>query len=439
MEAGRDGRKQRPFEQIGHKNFCLFSKKAVLPAMWNLTPSARALALRDRLLGFMDAHIYPNETLYDAQCGHTEQDFWRVPAIMEALKPKAKAAGLWNLFLPPHLSGEGLSNLDYAPLAEIMGRVHWASEAFNCNAPDTGNMELLARYGSEEQKARFLKPMLAGEMKSAFAMTEPEVASSDATNLRTTIIRDGDDYVVNGHKFYITNACDPRLGVFIVLGKTNPDAPSHLQQTQILVEAGTPGIRIARAMPLFGYHDQPHGHADIYFENVRVKASNVILGEGRGFEIAQGRLGPGRIHHCMRIIGVAERLMEKLCARLVSRVAFGKPLADQSLWQDRIADARTEIEMCRLLVLKAAKMMDDVGNKVARSEISQIKVAVPRMGQKLCDMTIQAFGASGVSDDDLLAYTFARLRVMRLGDGPDEVHNRVIAREQLRRYRGQAK
>jgi acyl-CoA dehydrogenase len=403
--------------------------------MMDLTPGPRSLALRDKLQTFMDLHVYPNETLYDEQCGHTEADYWRVPPIIEEVKTKAKEAGLWNLFLTPHVQKDGLSNLDYAPLAEIMGRVHWASEAFNCNAPDTGNMELLARYGSEAQKERFLEPMLDGRMKSAFAMTEPEVASSDATNVRTRIARDGDDYVIDGHKFFITNSHDPRLGLFIVMGKTDTNAPVHLQQTQILVEPDRPGIRIVRAMPVFGYHDQPHGHGDIYFEKVRVPAANVVLGEGRGFEIAQGRLGPGRIHHCMRIIGVAERLMEKLCRRLVSRTAFGETLANQSLWQDRIADARTEIEMCRLLVLKAAKLMDSVGNKVARSEISQIKVAVPRMGQKLCDMVIQAFGAAGVTDDYLLGYTYARLRVMRLGDGPDEVHNRTIAREELRPYR----
>jgi acyl-CoA dehydrogenase len=403
--------------------------------MLDLRPTPRALDLRERLLAFMDAHIYPNETLYDEQCGVEPATLWRVPPIIESIKAKARAAGLWNLFMPPQLAENGLSNLDYAGLAEITGRVHWAPEAFNCNSPDSGNMELLARYGSAAQQEKFLKPMLAGEQKSAFAMTEPEVASSDATNIRTSILRDGDDYIINGHKFYITNALDPRLGVYIVMGKSDTSAPAHLQQTQILVEPNTPGIRVARSMPLFGYHDQPHGHGDVYFENVRVPAANIILGEGRGFEIAQGRLGPGRIHHCMRIIGVAERLIEKFCMRLVSRVAFGKPLAEQSLWQDRLADARTDIEMCRLLVLKAAKLMDTVGNKVARSEISQIKVAVPRMGQKLCDMVIQAYGGAGVSDDALLGYTYARLRVMRLGDGPDEVHNRTIAREELRRYR----
>ena len=343
--------------------------------------------------------------------------------------------GLWTLFLPPQLKEGGLSNIDYAPIAEAMGHVHWASEAFNCNAPDSGNIELLANYADDEQKARFLQPLLDGEIKSAFAMTEPEVASSDATNIRTSIVRDGDDYLINGHKFYITNGLDPRLGVFIVMGKSDPTAPPHLQQTQILVEPGTPGIRIARAMPTLGYLDQPHGHADIWFENVRVPAANVILGEGRGFEIAQGRLGPGRIHHCTRIIGLCERLMEKLCTRLVSRVAFGKPLADQSLWQDRVAEARTEIEMNRLLVLKAAKMIDTVGAKAARSEIAQIKVSVTRMGQKLADTTIQAFGAAGVGDDHLLGFTFARMRVTRLGDGPEEVHNRTIAREELRKYR----
>lgn len=403
--------------------------------MMDLTPSPRAQELLKRVTAFMDAHIYPNENLYFEQQGTHGEDYWRVPEILDETRAKAKAAGLWTLFLPPHLSETGLSNSDYAPIAEAMGRVHWASEAFNCNAPDSGNMELLAKYANDEQKARFLQPLLEGTIKSAFAMTEPEVASSDATNVRTSIVRDGDDYVVNGHKFYITNGFDPRLGVFILMGKSDPGAPAHLQQTQILVEPDRPGIRIARAMSMFGYHDQPHGHADIYFENVRVPAKNVILGEGRGFEIAQGRLGPGRIHHAMRIIGLCERLMEKLCGRLVSRVAFGKALADQSIWQERVAEARTKIEMHRLLVLRTARLIDTVGAKGARSEIAQIKVAVTRMGQELADTTIQAFGAAGIGDDHHLGFTFARMRAMRLGDGPDEVHNRTIAREELKPYR----
>jgi acyl-CoA dehydrogenase len=312
--------------------------------------------------------------------------------------------------------------------------VQWASEVFNCNAPDSGNMDVLSLYGSPEQQEKWLKPMLAGEIKSCFAMTEPAVASSDATNVETRIERDGDHYVINGRKWWITNAYNPRTKIFIVMGKTDPNAPTHLQQTQILVEPSTPGVKLVRSLPIFGYHDRPHGHAEILFENVRVPAENVILGEGRGFEIAQGRLGPGRIHHAMRIIGVSERLLEKLCMRLTTRVAFGKRLSDESVWKERIARARINIEMSRLLVYKTAWWMDEVGVKNARSEISQIKVIVPELAQQLCDVVQQAYGAAGMCDDFGLAYTFARLRVMRIGDGPDEVHNRVIARNELKKY-----
>jgi acyl-CoA dehydrogenase len=395
----------------------------------------RTRELLERIQRFMVLSIYPNEDLYEQQLRTAVPGSWRVPPVFLEIQAMAKAAGLWNLFLPHSEYGPGLSNLEYAPLAEAMGRVHWASEVFNCNAPDSGNMEILARYGTPDQRARYLAPLLEGSTKSAFVMTEPDVASSDATNICTRIEKDGDHYVINGRKWWITNAYDPRLSLMIVMGKTNPAAPRHLQQSQILVEPQTPGIRLVRPLSIFGYLDEPHGHAEVIFENVRVPAENLLLGEGRGFEIAQGRLGPGRIHHCMRIIGVAERLLEKLCKRLISRVAFGKPLADQSIWQERVAEARTEIEMCRLLVYKAAYLMDTIGNKGARSEISQIKVAVPRMGQRLCDVVIQAFGAAGVSNDFGLGYTFARLRVMRIGDGPDEVHNRTIARIELDKFR----
>jgi acyl-CoA dehydrogenase len=316
-----------------------------------------------------------------------------------------------------------------------MGRVHYASEVFNCSAPDTGNMEVLDRYGSEAQKARWLKPLLEGKIRSSYAMTEPKVASSDATNVETRIERDGDHYVINGHKWWITNAYHPNNGVFIVMGKTNPDAPRHLQQSQILIDPATPGITLVRPLPVFGYHDEPKGHAEILFENVRVPAENLILGEGRGFEISQGRLGPGRIHHCMRIMGQCERLLEQTCRRLLNRVAFGKALADQSLWQERIAEARTRINMCRLLTHHAAWLMDTVGNKQARSEIAQIKVAATQIGQAIADMAIQAHGAAGLCDDEGLGFAFARMRMVRIGDGPDEVHNRTIARLELARYR----
>ncbi|BCG04930.1 acyl-CoA dehydrogenase (plasmid) [Paraburkholderia sp. PGU19] len=387
-----------------------------------------------RVQTFLSEHIYPNEALYEEQLGHECDDPWRVPPIMLELQQKAREAGLWNMHIHDPRHGPGLSNLDYAPVAEALGRVHWASEVFNCNAPDSGNMDVLSLFGSPEQQEKWLKPMLAGEIKSCFAMTEPAVASSDATNVETRIERDGDEYVINGRKWWITNAFNPRMKIMIVMGKSDPNAPRHLQQTQVLVEPDTPGVKFVRPLPIFGYYDRPHGHGEILFENVRVPAENVILGEGRGFEIAQGRLGPGRIHHAMRIIGVSERLLEKLCTRLSSRVAFGKRLSDEGVWQERIARARINIEMSRLLVYKTAWLMDKVGVKNARSEISQIKVIVPELAQRLCDVVQQAFGAAGMCDDFGLAYTFARLRVMRIGDGPDEVHNRVIALNELKKY-----
>ena len=397
--------------------------------------SPHAARLAETLQSFMDDHIYPNERLYEQQLHEDAAQPFRVPPILEELKAKAKAEGLWNLFLPHSENGAGLSNVDYAPLAEIMGRVHYASEVFNCSAPDTGNMEVLDRYGSDAQKERWLKPLLEGRIRSSYCMTEPAVASSDATNIETRIERDGDHYVINGRKWWITNAYHPNNGVYIVMGKTDPSAPLHLQQSQILVDPDTPGITRVRALTVFGYHDEPKGHAEIIFDNVRVPAENLILGEGRGFEISQGRLGPGRIHHCMRIIGQCERLLEQTCRRLLSRTAFGKALADQSLWQDRIAEARTNVNMCRLLTQRAAHLMDTVGNKEARSEIAQIKVAATRIGQAIADMAIQAHGAGGLSDDDGLGFAFARMRMIRIGDGPDEVHNRTIARLELAKYR----
>lgn len=393
----------------------------------------RSKALLGRVQDFMDAYVFPNEALYEEQLHADPANPWIVPPILYELQARAKEAGLWTMHMHGH--GLGLTNLEYAPVAELLGHVHWASEVFNCNAPDSGNMDVLSLYGSPEQKERWLKPLLNAEIKSSFVMTEPGVASSDATNVETRIERDGDHYVINGRKWWITNAYNPRTKIFIVMGKTDPSAPRHQQQSQILVEPGTPGITIVRPLPIFGYLDQPHGHAEILFENVRVPAENIILGEGRGFEIAQGRLGPGRIHHCMRIIGVSERLLRLMCERLSTRVAFGKVLADDSVWQERIAQARFNIEMSRLLVLKTAWLMDTVGVKNARSEISQIKVIVPRLAQQLCDIVQQAFGAAGMTDDFGLAYMYARLRVMRIGDGPDEVHNRTIARSELAKYR----
>jgi acyl-CoA dehydrogenase len=398
-------------------------------------PTDRSLALQARVAAFMDEHVYPNEARYEAELHGDPKQRFRQPPVMEELKTIARSLGLWNLFLTNSERGPGLTNLDYAPIAEIMGKVHWASEVFNCSAPDTGNMELLDRFGSEAQCEKYLTPLLQGKIRSAYCMTEPDVASSDATNVRTRIERDGDHYVINGHKWWITNSFNPLLGMFILMGKTDPDQPIHKQQSQIIIDPGTPGITLVRPLSAFGYFDEPKGHAEIIFDNVRVPAENLILGEGRGFEISQGRLGPGRIHHCMRIIGQSERLLEKMCRRLISRVAFGKPLAEESVWQERVAEARTQIEMCRLLTFRAAYLMDTVGNKAARSEIAQIKVAATRMGQSIADLTIQAYGAAGLAPDHGIAYDFARMRMIRLGDGPDEVHNRTIARIELNKYR----
>jgi len=387
-----------------------------------------------RVRAFMDEHVYPNEPVYAAQMAAFGTDRWQVPAIIEELKLKAKAAGLWNLFLPDSEEGAGLSNADYAPLAEEMGRVPWASEVFNCAAPDTGNMEVFVRYGTEEHKQKWLKPLLAGDIRSAFLMTEPAVASADATNIECKIERDGDEYVINGRKWWSSGAGDPRCKVFIVMGKTNPDADVHSQQSMVVVPADAEGITIERFLPVFGYDDAPHGHMEIKLENVRVPASAILLGEGRGFEIAQGRLGPGRIHHCMRTIGAAERALELMVKRLMSREAFGKPIIKHSVWEGRIAQARIEIESCRLLTLKAAWMMDTVGNKVARSEIAMIKVAAPRMALKVIDDAIQAHGGGGVSNDFPLAYSYAGIRTLRMADGPDEVHERTIARLEAKKW-----
>ena len=393
--------------------------------------SPKVKDLQERLNAFMDRFIYPAEAVYAQQMQDFGTNRWQVVPVLEDLKAKAKDAGLWNLFLPESHRGAGLTNLEYAPLCEIMGRVGFASEAFNCSAPDTGNMEVLERYGTEEHKQKWLKPLLNGEIRSAFAMTEPAVASSDATNVECDIRRDGDEYVINGRKWWTSGAMDPRCKIFILMGKTNRDAHKYGQQSMILVEPTMPGVKIERFLPVFVYDDAPHGHAEVSFTNVRVPASNLLLGEGRGFEIAQGRLGPGRIHHCMRSIGAAERALEKMCARLTSRVAFGKTIAEQSIWLERIANARIEIDMCRLLTLKAADMMDKVGNKVAKAEIAMIKVAAPIMACKVIDDAIQAFGAAGVTVDPGLAAMYAGQRTLRIADGPDEVHRQQIARLEL--------
>ena len=394
-----------------------------------------------RVSAFMDEHIFPNLETYQRQ--HAEFDNpWNVPQIVEDLKAKAKEQGLWNMFLPPNAEhdtedyhGAGLTNLEYAPLSELMGRVTWASEIFNCSAPDTGNMEVLHRYGTTEQKEKWLRPLLAGEIRSAFLMTEPQVASSDATNIETRIERDGDEYVINGRKWWSSGAGDPHCKVAIVMGKTDPNAAKHAQQSMILVPLDAPGVELVRMLPVFGYDHAPHGHAEFKLTNVRVPAENLLLGEGRGFEIAQGRLGPGRIHHCMRTIGAAEFALEKMCKRLVSRIAFGKSVSDHSIWEQRVAEARLNIEMTRLLTLKAAYMMDTVGNKVAKNEIAMIKVAGPRIACQIIDDAIQAHGGAGVTEDFGLADSYANIRTLRLADGPDEVHCRAIARNEFRKYR----
>jgi len=387
-----------------------------------------------RVRAFMDAHVYPSEPIYAEQMAAFGTNRWQVPQIIEDLKAKAKAEGLWNLFLPDSEEGAGLSNADYAPLAEEMGRVPWASEVFNCAAPDTGNMEVLVRYGTPEQQEKWLKPLLAGDIRSAFLMTEPAVASADATNIECKIERDGDHYVINGRKWWSSGAGDPRCAVYIVMGKTDPNADVHAQQSMILVPADADGVTIERHLPVFGYDDAPHGHMEIKLENVRVPASNMLLGEGRGFEIAQGRLGPGRIHHCMRTIGAAERALELMIKRLMTREAFGKPVIKHSVWDSRIAQARIDIESARLLTLKAAWMMDTVGNKVARGEIAMIKVSAPKVALKVIDDAIQAHGGGGVSADFPLAYSYAGIRTLRIADGPDEVHERTIARLEAKKW-----
>ena len=397
-----------------------------------LEKSERTRDYAERLETFMAEHIYPNERTMFMQS--EQQGPWRSLPIIEELKPIARKAGLWNLFLPDSTRGAGLSNLEYAPLCEIMGRSLFAPEVFNCSAPDTGNMEVIERYGTDEHKEKWLKPLLNGEIRSAFAMTEPDVASSDATNIGTRIERDGDSYVINGRKWYTSGATDPRCKILILMGKTDPNAERHRQQSMILVPKNTPGVRILRPMPVFGYYAAPDKPAELVFENARVPASNILLGEGRGFEIAQGRLGPGRIHHCMRLIGLAERALELMCRRVQQRTTFGRTVAQQTVTLERIAEARIMIEQARLLTLKAAWMMDTVGNKTARAEIAMIKIAAPNMATKVIDWAIQSFGAAGSNNDFFLAHAYGMARVLRLADGPDEVHRNQLARFELERH-----
>ena len=410
--------------------------------------SPRTQDLQARLTRFMDEHVHPAEAAYGAEIeAHTRAGRrWTPLETLERLKPLARAAGLWNLFLPPGAQGSagpattpdhygpGLSNQEYAPLAEIMGRVPWASEVFNCSAPDTGNMETLVRYGSAEQQQRWLEPLLDGRIRSAFAMTEPDVASSDATNIAARIRRDGDHYVINGRKWWTSGAGDPRCRVYIFMGKTDPEAPRHAQQSMILVPADTPGVKVLRPLQVFGYDDAPHGHMEVDFDDVRVPASNLLLGEGRGFEIAQGRLGPGRIHHCMRLIGLAERALELMCRRATTRVAFGRPLSDQGVTRERVAEARCRIDQARLLTLKAAWMMDEAGNKAAQREIAMIKVVAPQMACQVIDWALQLHGGAGMCEDFPLAYFYACARTLRFADGPDEVHRNAIAKMEIGRH-----
>lgn len=396
--------------------------------------SSKVKELQKRVQNFMDEHVYPNEETYYTQLNQ-QGDRWQIPPIMEELKVKAKKANLWNLFLPESKLGAGLTNLEYAPLCEIMGRSFIAPEVFNCSAPDTGNMEVLERYGTEAQKKQWLDPLLDGKIRSCFAMTEPAVASSDATNIESSIVRDGDTYVINGRKWWSSGMGDPRCKILIFMGKSDPKNPNkYHQQSQILIPRDTPGVKVLRMLSVFGYDDAPHGHAEVEFKDVRVPASNLILGEGRGFEIAQGRLGPGRIHHCMRLIGQAERALEKMCRRAKSRVAFGKPISERTVTQERIAESRILIDQARLLVLKAAHMMDTVGNKAARMEIAMIKVAAPNMTLKVIDWAMQVHGGGAVAEDFGLAHAFAQARALRFADGPDEVHRNQIARLELRKY-----
>jgi acyl-CoA dehydrogenase len=399
----------------------------------NFDFSPEVQELRHKLIAFMAEHVYPNQEKWQAHV--TSDRRWEPVPIIEELKAKARAAGLWNLW-QPKTHGGTLSNLEYAPLCEIMGRVLWAPEVFNCSAPDTGNMEVLVRYGTDDQKNRWLAPLLNGEIRSCFAMTEPDVASSDATNIQSLIVREGDEYVINGRKWWTSGAGDPRCKVAIFMGKTDPAAPKHQQQSMVLVPMDTPGVTVMRHLSVFGYDDAPHGHAEVNFEDVRVPVSNILLGEGRGFEIAQGRLGPGRIHHCMRCIGLAERALETMCQRALSRVAFGKPIAEQGVTRHWVAESRMDIDQARLLTLQAARMMDEVGNKAARAEIAMIKVVAPNVAQRVVDRAIEVCGGGGVSQDFHLAYAYARARVLRLADGPDEVHRETVAKIELAKHAG---